>query len=77
MACSDPGGRECIGMCSDVLTLRSSSQQFCHLFGDRFMGFLPFQLLALYSDVVSNELVAVGVTCGLSEPSVTTFAVRG
>jgi hypothetical protein len=36
------------------------------------MGLLPLQLLVLYSDiVVSNELVAVGVTCGLSEPTVT------
>jgi len=26
--------------------------------------------------VVSNELVAVGVTCGLSEPTVTTFATK-
>jgi hypothetical protein len=59
-------GHECIGLYSDILTPESSSQQFCHLFGDRFMGLLPFQLLVLYSEiVVSNELVAVGVTCGL------------
>jgi hypothetical protein len=70
-------GHECIGLYSDILTPESSSQQFCHLFGDTFMGLLPFQLLVLYSEiVVSNELVAVGVTCGLSEPTVTTFAIK-
>jgi len=59
-------GHECIGLYSDILTPESSSQQFCHLFGDRFMGLLPFQLLVLYSEiVVNNELVAGGVTCGL------------
>jgi hypothetical protein len=40
-------------------------------------GFVAFRLLVLYSEiVVSNELVIVGVTCGLSEPTVTTFATK-
>jgi len=41
------------------------------------MCLLPLQLLVLYSEVtVSSELVTVGVTCVLSEPTVTTFATK-
>ena len=40
--CSDPGGHECIGLYSDMLTLHCVSQQFCHLFGDWFVGYVAF-----------------------------------